>query len=188
MNYVDSPFDPQIPLSSTACQPFLKWAGGKRWLFRRCRDLFPNRVSRLIDPFLGGGSSFFLLQPQTAILSDLNQDLMELYIAVRDNPKQITRRLIRHQHAHSDRYYYKARAQKPTDPIERAAWLLYLNRTCWNGLFRVNLRGEFNVPIGTKTKIFESINELDIYSAQLRRAILLCADFEDAIDCAKKAI
>lgn len=167
-----------------AAEPFLKWAGGKRWLFRRHRSLFPQAIGRLIDPFVGGGSSFFYLQPTHAILSDLNSDLVELYTVVRNDPRRLTRLLVRYHHAHSKDFFYQMRASRPTDPLRRAAWLLYLNRTCWNGLFRVNLRGEFNVPIGTKTKVFFGLAELDTAASNLRRATIIQSDFEGVIDCA----
>ena len=157
MNYIDRDVVRELSTSSSAAEPFLKWAGGKRWLFRRYRHLFPRNIERLIDPFVGGGSSFFYLQPHTAILSDLNSDLIDLYAAVRTHPRMLTKRLVHYHYAHSESFFYKIRASKPSDPLKKAAWLLYLNRTCWNGLFRVNLRGEFNVPIGTKKKVFVSI-------------------------------
>jgi hypothetical protein len=86
-----------------------------------------------------------------------NSDLIDLYAAVRTHPRMLTKRLVHYHYAHSESFFYKIRASKPSDPLKKAAWLLYLNRTCWNGLFRVNLRGEFNVPIGTKKKVFVSI-------------------------------
>jgi DNA adenine methylase len=175
-----------MPTNSSAAEPFLKWAGGKRWLFKRYRHLFPQHVTRLIDPFVGGGSSFFYLQPHSAILSDLNSDLIDLYSAVRTHPRMLTKRLVHYHHAHSENYFYEVRANKPSDPLKKSAWLLYLNRTCWNGLFRVNLRGEFNVPIGTKKKVFVSIAELDAAAESLKRTTLLTSDFESVIDCAQK--
>jgi DNA adenine methylase Dam len=172
MNYIDREIVREPSTTNSTADPFLKWAGGKRWLFRRYRHLFPQDIKRLIDPFVGGGSSFFYLQPHTAILSDLNSDLMDLYSAVRTHPRTLTRRLVHYHHAHSERFFYKARGKKPSDPLKKSAWLLYLNRTCWNGLFRVNLRGEFNIPIGTKKKVFVSIAELDAAAESLKRTTL----------------
>lgn len=93
---------------------------------------------------------------------------------------------MRFHHAHCEDFYYSVRASKPTDPIKKAAWSLYLNRTCWNGLFRVNLKGEFNVPIGTKTKVFSSLREFSGASQLLQKCELVQADFESIIDQAKK--
>jgi DNA adenine methylase len=169
MNFLDRHVAEQAEPLALAAQPFLKWAGGKRWLFKRYRHLFPLQIDRLVDPFVGGGSSFFYLQPSSALLGDLNGDLINLYQAVRDDPRSLTKRLIRYHHAHCKKFYYSVRAEKPVDPVRKAAWSLYLNRTCWNGLFRVNLKGHFNVPIGTKTKVFTSLNELDAASLLLKR-------------------
>jgi DNA adenine methylase len=160
-----------------AVDPFMKWAGGKRWLFKRYRHLFPERITRLIDPFIGGGSSFFLLQPDAALLGDLNSDLIEIYECVRKYPRELARRLAVYQRNHGPEFYYTARARRPKRKIDRAARLLYLNRTCWNGLFRVNLRGEFNVPLGTKTKVLTSSDEFVEASRALSRAEFYSSDF-----------
>jgi DNA adenine methylase len=186
MNYLERELLTVASAHRTYAEPFLKWAGGKRWLFKRYRHLFPEAIDRLVDPFVGGGSSFFYLKPKQAILSDLNGDLVDLYVTVRDRPRSLTRRLVRYHHAHSKEFYYSVRETKPEDRVRRAAWLLYLNRTCWNGLFRVNLQGKFNVPIGTKTKIFSSLDELDAASQLLRNAKLRASDFEVTIDSAQK--
>jgi len=166
--------------------PFMKWAGGKRWLFKRYRHLFPDKIGRLIDPFLGGGSAFFLLQPESALLGDLNPDLIEMYECVRDYPRELAKRLAAYQKQHSPEFYYRVRSARPRKKLEKAARLLYLNRTCWNGLFRVNLKGEFNVPVGTKTKIFEAPDEFVRASETLLRATLSASDFADIIRKAKK--
>ncbi len=152
------------------CMPFLKWAGGKRWLFRRHRQLFPAEPTRLIDPFLGGGSSFFFLKPQSAILADANIDLISTYEVVRDQPRELAELLKTYHNNHSPSAYYDIRSSRPTEKLPLAAWLLYLNCTCWNGLYRVNLKGEFNVPIGTKTKVFLSEDEFDAASVALKSA------------------
>jgi DNA adenine methylase len=169
-----------------AVDPFMKWAGGKRWLFKHYRYLFPDKITRLIDPFLGGGSSFFLLQPGSALLGDVNSDLIEIYECVRNKPRELARHLSVYQKKHDPELYYTVRAQRPKRKIERAARLLYLNRTCWNGLFRVNLKGDFNVPIGTKTKIFTSAEELIEASEALSRASLHSSDFSHLIRKARR--
>jgi DNA adenine methylase len=186
MNYIDRDLVRELPANVPIAEPFLKWAGGKRWLFKRYRHLFPQEIGRLVDPFIGGGSSFFYLRPHTAILSDLNSDLIDLYSTVRTGPRILTKRLVHYHHSHGPNFFYKVRANKPSDPLKKAAWLLYLNRTCWNGLFRVNLRGEFNVPIGTKRKVFVGMGELDAAAEALKRATLLTSDFESVIDCAQR--
>lgn len=182
MNYIGRDDVQRAEPISSGAQPFLKWAGGKRWLFKKYRHLFPRSIDRLIDPFLGGGSSFFYLQPKTALLADLNQDLIDLYLAVRDSPGSLAKLLVHYHHAHCKAFYYSTRAEKPTDPIRKAAWILYLNRTCWNGLFRVNLKGEFNVPIGTKTKVFSSLSEFNAASLMLKTTKFIHSDFEAIIN------
>jgi len=161
--------------------PFLKWAGGKRWFAERCMHLIPEGFDRYIEPFLGSGAMFFALKPQQAILSDLNADLINCYIVVRDAPEAIAVRLNDHQALHSEEYYYVVRANKPNDPVERAAWFLYLNRTCWNGLYRVNRQNEFNVPVGTKSAVVLATDNFHRSSRTLARAEIVNRDFEETL-------
>jgi DNA adenine methylase len=164
--------------------PFLKWAGGKRWLFDRgFVDELPP-FQRYVEPFLGGGAGFFALQPREAMLSDLNCDLIELYEVVRDHPCELEAALRVHQAQHCREYYYLMRDLIDLPPIDRAARTLYLNRTCWNGLYRLNLRGQFNVPVGTKTAVLMPTDNFKRASSLLKRAELRHCDFEETIDCA----
>lgn len=133
--------------------PFLKWAGGKRWLASSNLLPVPERFRRYVEPFLGGAAVFFQLSPAQSILSDINAELINLYRVIKDDPKALEALMIEHQAKHSRDHYYAVRANVPTGNIAQAARTLYLNRTCWNGLYRVNLRGEFNVPIGTKNTV-----------------------------------
>jgi len=130
--------------------PFLRWAGGKRWLVPQVRELLANTpVVRYHEPFVGGGSVFFSLEPTgPAYLSDLNTDLIEVYRQVRDAPSELAGRLSQYQN--TSEAYYAARASRPSDPIERAARFIFLNHTSYNGIFRVNLKGEYNVPFGNR--------------------------------------
>lgn len=162
--------------------PFLKWAGGKRWLFdSEFRSSLPP-YRRYIEPFLGGGAGFFALQPSTAVLSDVNPELIDLYTVVRDNPQALQTHLAAHQARHCPDYYYAVRQDVPFDDIERAARTLYLNRTCWNGLYRLNREGSFNVPIGTKTAIVLPTDDFIRASMLLGRVELLQSDFEPVVD------
>lgn len=161
--------------------PFLKWAGGKRWLTSLKEPLFPDRFSRYIEPFLGGGAVFFHMNPSAAILSDINQEIIDLYHTIRDNPESMQIKLQEHQDKHSRQYYYEIRENVPDDTISRAARTIYLNRTCWNGLYRVNLKGKFNVPIGTKNKIFYNNDEFVNYSKTLSGVEIRCSDFEETL-------
>ena len=169
-----------------APSPFLKWAGGKRWLVERHADLFPEFDGEYIEPFLGGGSVFFHLQPEHAYLSDTNSDLIQCYRQIRDDHKGVIACLKEHQLSHSESHYYKIRAADFNDPSEKAAKFLYLNRTCFNGLYRVNKLGAFNVPIGTKTKVFDPNEDFEAVVEALGRAELSNCDFEISIDRAKE--
>lgn len=173
--------------------PFLKWAGGKSRLIKQYRFYFPKMgFKTYYEPFLGGGSVFFYLQPDLAILTDINQELIETYRCVKDNVDELILLLNKHQTEHdNDRseehfYYYKIRSETYDTPIERAARLIYLNRTCFNGLYRVNSRGEFNVPIGDykKPKICNP-DLLHSASAALKSAQIEVRHFEYILDYAK---
>jgi DNA adenine methylase len=160
--------------------PFLKWAGGKRWLVQNYEELFPKRFNRFVEPFLGGGAVFFHLAPKRALLSDLNCDLIDTYKAIRDDWKGVWTRLRRHQLAHlksPDEYYYEVRASAPKSDTAKAAKFIYLNRTCWNGLYRVNLRGEFNVPRGTKDSVLMPDDDFEALSERLQASELVSSDF-----------
>lgn len=161
-------------------EPFLKWAGGKRWLVAQREFHAPLFSGRYIEPFLGGGAVFFKLLPKNAILSDLNPDLINAYKVVRDFPEELIFELNRHQESHSKSYYYDVRASRPDSAVSLAAKFIYLNKTCWNGLYRVNLRGEFNVPIGTKSNIVGSDNYFELSDA-LRESVIVCEDFESIL-------
>jgi DNA adenine methylase len=161
--------------------PFLKWAGGKRWLTAQYSHLFPTTFDRYIEPFLGSGAVFFYLQPRTAVLSDNNAELINTYLQIRSNWQKVQRSLRRHQANHGAKYYYDERARKHQVLHEKAAQFIYLNRTCWNGLYRVNLNGEFNVPKGTKSTVLLSSDDFETVSYLLKSVRLLTADFETSI-------
>lgn len=167
--------------------PFLKWAGGKRWLVGNHAPLFPATYGRYIEPFLGGGSVYFHLQPKRALLGDSNADLIATYQAIRDNWAELesSLRYRQRRHAGDADYYYWLREQSPQILIQRASRLIYLNRTCFNGIYRVNLRGEFNVPRGTKDKVLIETDDFAAMSELLQRAELHASDFEPLINAAK---
>ena len=166
-------------------QPFLKWAGGKRWAIKKIAELAPKEFDRYIEPFLGGGSVFFSLAPKHALLSDVNPELITAYQQIRDNSAEIERCLAWLQRRHGKDLYYAVRSKEFSHSTLRAAKFIYLNRTCWNGLYRVNRLGQFNVPMGTKTKVeFES--SLSLYASALRDAEVMCSDFETVLGKATK--
>lgn len=129
-------------------QPFVKWVGGKRAILPQLDKFFPRRFERYFEPFVGGGAVFFHLQPGEATLSDLNSELINTYRTVRDDVDTLITHL--RSHRNDEEYYYdmRATALDELDPIARASRLIYLNRTCFNGLYRVNSKGGFNVPFG----------------------------------------
>ncbi|WP_297920923.1 Dam family site-specific DNA-(adenine-N6)-methyltransferase [Metallibacterium sp.] len=164
--------------------PFLKWAGGKRWLVANHAGLFPTEYNRYIEPFLGSGAVYFHLKPRLALLSDANLELIRTYQAVRDDCASVARILRWHQAMHSDEHYYAVRAEIPDDATAAAARFIYLNRTCWNGLYRVNRRGEFNVPRGTKDTVVLDSDNFHELARVLKCAILKHGDFKKSIDAA----
>jgi DNA adenine methylase len=166
--------------------PFLKWAGGKRWLAPKVALEIGVVHGNYIEPFLGGGAVYFALRPDHAILSDVNADLIDTYRVVKRAWRVLTTQLVAHQRLHSATHYYHVRGRYPSSQIERAARFIYLNRTCWNGLYRVNLDGQFNVPLGTKTKVLEDVEEFGPLSRTLQSATLRVADFQIAIDAAER--
>ena len=166
--------------------PFLKWPGGKRWLIHRMIDCMPRIEGKYIEPFLGGGAFFFALRPSCAKLSDINSELIETYIVMRDKPELLREKMLYHQNHHNKEYYYQMRSMKPITDIDRASRFLYLNRTCFNGMYRVNKKGDFNVPKGTKDHFVYDVESFEEYSSLLGNAEIEAKDFENAIKSANK--
>ncbi len=160
-------------------RPFLKWAGGKKSLLPILRQLTPPRFSRYLEPFLGGGAMFFNLRPSVAVLSDANRELMNCYVVVRDQLAELIEELSNYQISEVE--YYRVRALKPEDlsPAARAARLIYLNKACFNGLYRVNRTGQFNTPFGHYSNVRLVDEEtLSAASVALKDTVLSCADYE----------
>ncbi len=130
--------------------PFLKWAGGKSRLLKQYGPYFPPRdeIRHYYEPFIGGAAVFFYLQPQFSTLSDINKKLVDVYRIVQQDVEGLIRLLKKHKN--EKEYFYQIRAQNPADlsPQEQAARLIFLNKTCYNGLYRENRGGRFNVPFG----------------------------------------
>jgi len=137
-------------------QPFLKWAGGKRSILAEITKLFPEFAGRYIEPFVGAGAVFFSLDEQTPkILNDFNSDLVEVYEVIRDSLPQLIRELKKHENNKEHFLRVRALDRDPSfmklSPVVRAARFIYLNKTCFNGLYRVNRLGQFNVPFGKQS-------------------------------------
>jgi len=173
-------------MSNATLAPFLKWPGGKRWFVANHANILPTRFRCYIEPFLGGGSVYFHLQPQHAILGDANEDLITTYRALRHNWQRLATLLQKHQANHSRRHYYIVRASRPLTPAAKAARLIYLNRTSFNGIYRVNRLGQFNVPKGDRSSVLLPSDDLRRTSALLRQAELRVADFEATLSEARR--
>lgn len=177
------------PFSFTAF-PLVKWAGGKGQLLAQLREFFPETFRSYFEPFIGGGAVFFYLRRERgrfpAVLMDANRELINCYSIVRDKVDKVIRELRNHQEQHSRRpksYYYCLRDEvqpEALDKVQRAARLIYLNKTCYNGLYRVNRAGRFNVPIGSykKPPILNEAN-LRAVAGALRGVELRTGDFSD---------
>ncbi|NMV41857.1 Dam family site-specific DNA-(adenine-N6)-methyltransferase [Ralstonia insidiosa] len=164
--------------------PFLKWAGGKRWLVNNHADLLPTTYNRYIEPFLGGGSVFFHLRPENAILGDLNSDLIDAYRGIQQNWRALQNSLAYRQRAHREDpdYYYRQRSKNPQELLQKASRLIYLNRTCFNGIYRVNREGQFNVPRGSKNKVVLENDDFETMARLLEGVELRVSDFQPLID------
>lgn len=165
---------------------FLKWAGGKRWFVNHEGNRLPSDYNRYIEPFLGGGAVFFHLKPQKAILSDINQELINTYLAVRDDSEGVYKYLKGHAKLHCKNYYYKIRDMRPRKQITAAARMIYLNKACFNGIYRVNKNGKFNVPYGKRDNIEFVEDNIKKSSEILKNSEILCQDFEITIDMAER--
>jgi DNA adenine methylase len=169
-------------------RPFLKWAGGKRQLLPELLRHVPARFPRYFEPFVGGGALFFSLRPPKAVLADVNERLIRTYRGVRDHVDEVVALL--QGYPHTEKFFYKLREvdiDARTD-AEVAAWFIYLNKTGFNGLYRVNRRNLFNVPFGRHDNptICDEVT-LRTCSTALAEAELLVADFEVVVAKAKRA-
>lgn len=166
---------------------FLKWPGGKKWLIKKYPEIFKaNEMKTYIEPFVGSGAVLFYLEPEDAIISDINTALIQTYQTLRDSPEEVRDGMIEHQKKHCKKYYYQIREKQPINRIEHAARFIYLNRTAFNGMYRVNKKGEFNVPIGTKSKFDYDFDWFTNYAQLLKRCEINTADFSISIEKARK--
>lgn len=153
-----------IDSSRPGPSPFVKWAGGKSQLLSELRKYFPTRYNRYFEPFLGGGAVYFCLRPKRAIISDANFELINTYRVIANRVEELIKKLSRLQKKTlTEKLYYQIRDQNLNrlSPISRAARIIFLNKTCYNGLYRVNRDGRFNVPFGKydrMPKLFDASN------------------------------
>ncbi|HEX3772319.1 MAG TPA: DNA adenine methylase [Polyangiaceae bacterium] len=167
-------------------RPFLKWAGGKGQLLAQLRPLLPAAYRRYFEPFAGGAALFFALAPKRAVLADVNAELVDCYKAARDDVDGVIAAL--GEHRYEAEHYYRVRAVDPASlaPADRAARTIYLNRTGYNGLYRVNRAGKFNVPMGRYTNpLLCDADNLRACSKALAGVVVRRADFEQAVEGAR---
>lgn len=179
---------------ATSPKPFLQWVGGKREMIPQYKDYFPERYNQYFEPFLGGGAMFFELTPEKAFLNDNNQELFEVYKGVRDFPEMVIDLLNSLKERHSPELYIRVRELDREYNIfnefrsyEIAARAIYLNQTCFNGVYRVNQKGQFNVPIGSSLNRMISDKDTILKASKvLKKANIGCSDFEGAIANVRK--
>jgi DNA adenine methylase len=174
-------------------QPFLKWAGGKRQLLPEIRKYIPKKISTYYEPFIGAGAVFFDIQPKRAVINDVNTELVNVYECIKNHADELIDDLKKHEN--DSEYFYSIRdldrqpEYKELTPIERASRIIYLNKTCYNGLFRVNSQGQFNVPFG-KYKNPQIVNEIVIKAVHnylsSNEVRITNSDFEMVLETAKK--
>jgi DNA adenine methylase len=168
-------------------QPFVKWAGGKSQLLGQLLPLCPSRFGCYLEPFVGGGALYFALQPERAVLGDLNAELIDTYRAIREDVEAVMAALERHRYDRE--HYYAVRALPPASlsAAERAARFIFLNKTGYNGLYRVNRRGAFNVPFGRyrrPPRLYDAEN-LRAAARLLARAELVAAPYQQTLQAAR---
>lgn len=176
--------------------PFVKWAGGKRQLLEEIEKRMPQEFNNLIEPFVGGGAVFLHFQNKKTIINDLSEDLMNTYKIIKNHPYDLMKLLDEYELKHSQNpevFYYEIRNMDrdvnwfSVDNLTKAARLIYLNKACFNGLYRVNSKGHFNVPFNKKEtiKTYDKNNILEISEFLNKEVILLNGDFEEACKLAK---
>lgn len=183
---------PPVP----AAKPFLKWAGGKQQLLAQYDPYFPSAMGRYLEPFIGGGAVFFHLWntgrlPTQAFLFDTNAEVINAYDMVKRKIDELITLLANHKHCHNHDYYYAIRnldrQAAHLNEVERAARTIYLNKTCYNGLYRVNRNGQFNVPMGSyKDPTILHEDTLRAASTALQHTSLAVQDFRAVVEFARK--
>jgi DNA adenine methylase len=158
--------------------PVLKWAGGKQRIAGHLIDFFPSDFERYFEPFVGGGSILFTLQPRRAVVGDANEWLIDTYEAIREDPTQVGRILEGLENTKEEYLRVRGILPQTLSPLHRAAHLIYLNKTCFRGLFRVNRQGQFNVPYGQYNRRYYDPVNLQAVSGALEDVELRRGDFE----------
>jgi len=173
--------------------PFLKWVGGKRQLMPTITELMPKKFTNYYEPFVGGGAVLFHTQPKNAVINDLNEDLINVYNTIKKNPEELIKDLKTHKN--ESEYFYDLRILDRTEEFEKlsnikkASRVIYLNKTCFNGLYRVNNSGEFNSPFG-RYKNPNIVNEITIRAVSKylnnNKITIFSKDYEDVLENIEK--
>lgn len=178
---------PALRARETVASPVIKWVGGKTKLLPDLTARMPERFGRYFEPFAGGAALYFRVAPRRAVLADSNADLIGLYTTIASDVAAVIRRLQHHRDHHSESHYYEVRArwndrEIPWSSADRAATFIYLNKTCFNGLWRVNRSGDFNVPIGRYVDPPICVPEaLRAAHELLATTTLRCCDYKTAV-------
>ena len=175
-----------MPESSKFCKPFVRWAGGKTWIIKYLDEIIGDmNFVRYHEPFIGGGAVFFSLGDiEKAYISDINSELIKTYLAIKNDPEKVIEELGKHEN--TEEYYYKLRDQENKDEIQNAARFIFLNQTSFNGLYRVNKDGRYNVPYGFRKNVNISEENIFAVSNKLKTAKIECKDFSAIKDDIKK--
>lgn len=184
------------PTDAIVPRPFLKWAGGKSQLLSQYEPFFPTQYRNYYEPFLGGGAVFFNLRPKRSFLSDINLEIINVYRCIRDQVDEVIALLHQHYLNHGESHYYEVRSRVVDteawfwvgNNVERAARILYLNKTCFNGLYRENSKGSFNVPMGRyKNPSIYDPQLLRACAVQLKSSRIEPVGFEDVLRRARSS-
>ena len=168
-------------------KPFLRWAGSKRQLLPDLKKFIPRSFNRYIEPFAGSACLFFDIAPQTGILGDINSELIDTYKAIRKNWQKVAHALETIPPGKESYYSLRSQPVESFSPQDRAARFIFLNRFCFNGLYRTNMFGQFNVPYGgDRSGKLPARADLEMVSGLLNRAILLPNSFQETLQLAKR--
>lgn len=176
-------------MKNATVSPFVKWAGGKRQLLAQIRERMPREYNRYYEPFIGGGAVVFDLLPENALINDINEALINAYVQIRENVDSFLDSINRIDYAigedgkayyYSMRNLYNMKLEKKEYDIELAALFVFLNKHCFNGLYRVNSKGLFNVPYNNSKRVSYDEESIRMTSDYLKRVTITTGDFEDA--------
>lgn len=172
--------------SEEQVRPPIRWAGSKRSILHKLARFTPPRISRYVEPFAGSAALFFYLTPQKALLGDINRDLVSFYHVLSLRPRALARVVAGYDQDGEDYYHLRDQTSATLSRTDAAARFFYLNRFCFNGVYRTNRAGEFNVPRGNRTGAMPTGEDLYRAAVVLRRATIQASDFEETLDATRR--